>query len=267
MGLNKKIFSKEFKERLDRQSVEEKYSAIPENLIHFLNNNVVNSLLNKESKPKNTPSARVLNHWIKDGLIDVDVDKKNKIKYFNLVEKVWLNIIIGMREFGMSLENIHRVKKVLLSEVTENFSLLKFQIINCILLNEQTLVTQKDGHTGIYANEIYFKQLKKNGFLPHLSLPLIQYIKKEYPNNNFDRDIIIPSAFENIDKMLVLFFLKTGAFENIKVEVSKGDIRYVESTEQVLSLEMFKEIQNWTFERLTISITDKEEVSITSKTE
>src|SRR5690606_22841272 len=129
----------------------------------------------------------------------------------------------------------------------ENFSLLKFQIINCILLNEQTLVTQKDGHTGIYANEIYFKQLKKNGFLPHLSLPLIKYIKKEYPNNNFDRDILIQSAFENIDKMLVLFFLKTGAFVNIKVEVSKGDVRYVESAEQLLSLEIFKEIQNWTF--------------------
>lgn len=267
MELNKKIFSNEFKEKLDRQSVEEKYSAIPENLIHFLNNNILNSLLSKESKPKNTPSARVLNHWINDGLIEVEEGKKNRIKHFKLVEKVWLNIIIEMREFGMSLENIHRVKKVLLNEVAENFSLLKFQIVNCILLNEQTLVTYKDGHTGIYSNEIYLKQLKKNRFLPHLSLPLIEYIKKEYPNNSFNRDIILPSAFKNIDKMLVLFFLKTGAFENIKVEVSKGDVRYVESTEQLLSLEIFKDIQNWTFERLTISLSDEEEVTITPKTE
>ena len=53
---------------------------------------------------------RVINHWDQHGLLPAGFKKEGGWRLFSLVEMAWLQIILQMRKFGMSLDQIKKAK-------------------------------------------------------------------------------------------------------------------------------------------------------------
>jgi len=266
VGLDiKKISSKELNQKLDEQEVEEKLSLIPEGIIQFSGNPILNYCFDKKVGLQNKTSPRVLVNWTKHGIVEVSDKDKGKIKRFGKLESIWLNILVELREFGMSIESIQRTRKILFSYVVNDFSLFKFQILHSILKTPQMLLVFKDGDARIISTENYIKLLEKNRFLPHLSLNLEDFIKPEYPNHSFDKTFNLSHPFESIEKVKLLFFLRTGDFSHLKVKISDGDVRYIENVKMLLSNEdVIKALNIWNFKEILVSIDDDTETIIAS---
>jgi DNA-binding transcriptional MerR regulator len=110
--------------------------------------NFLGGYLNKEHKSKeflNTPkfkigdekiSSRVLNHWHDTGLLNDNRIHKKSWRKFTFSEVVWINIIIKLRDFGMNIKKIKKVKECLEVYNTNNHhskcELLDFYIAFCM---------------------------------------------------------------------------------------------------------------------------------------
>lgn len=86
---------------------------------YFMNKNIgpFSEWLNEEHieikviDKKNGVSSRVLNHWEKMGLIPLSTKRKGHTwRRFNLIELLWLFIILKMRDVGTPLELIKKIK-------------------------------------------------------------------------------------------------------------------------------------------------------------
>ena len=172
MGIDiQKLSSKEHLDKLDQNSVLEILEDIPESLIQFSANPILNYCLEKKFGLKDKPSPRVLNNWVKNGLVKVDENDKGKVKRFDRLESIWLNIVVELRDFGLPLDSIARTRKILFDYQLKGFSLFKFQVLNCILRKPQTLVVYKNG-IKIFNDIISFDQ----DYYPSL--------EKDYYNSN-----------------------------------------------------------------------------------
>lgn len=60
---------------------------------------------------------RWIDHWHTEGLLIGNYEQR-KWRKFNLIEYVWLKIIIKMREFNLSLETVRSVKEILETDIT-----------------------------------------------------------------------------------------------------------------------------------------------------
>ncbi|MGB1283347.1 MAG: hypothetical protein ACPG44_02675 [Polaribacter sp.] len=268
MGLDlEKLSSKEFIEKFDKPSVEEKLIEIPDGLIQFSRNKVLDYCLSKKVGLKDEPSPRVLVNWVDKNLVEISPEDKGKIKRFNKLESTWLNILVELRGFGLPLESLQRTRKMLFDYILNDFSLFKFQFLNTILYEPQTIVVHKDGYVRIMATDIYIKLHKKNMLMPHINLNIGDFIKLEYKNQSLEHDFEINDIYRSEEKMKLLYFLRTGDYQFMKVELSDGDVRYFENINMLLkSDDVLKSFSEWNFKEIIVSIDDKVETKIKPKT-
>ena len=257
---------KELQGELVKKDTEERLSEIPVELVHFSKSKVINYCLSKKVGLKEEPSPRVLINWVEKDLVEIAPEDKGKIKRFDKLESTWLNILVELRGFGLSLESLQKTRKILFDYVVNDFSLFKFQFLNTILREPQTLVVYKDGDAKIVATEIYNQINAKNRLFPHIRLNLDVFIKPEYPNLSLEQNFDINEPFNNTEKMKLLYFLRTGDYQFMKVKLSDSDIRYIENIEMLLkSDDVLKAFSEWNFEEITISIDNEVDTIITSK--
>jgi len=267
MGLDiNKLSSKEFNDKLREQSVTEELLNIPETLIQFSANNIINYCLSKKVGLKEEPSPRVLVNWVDKLLVKIDPKDKGKIKRFDKLESTWLNILVELRGFGLSIDSLQRTRRILFDYVLKDFSLFKFHFLNTILNEPQTLVIYKDGDARILPTEIYLKLNSKKRFFSHVRLNLDEFIEPEYPNLLLEQDFGITDKLENTEKLKLLYFLRTGDYQFMKVKLTQGDVGYIENAEMLLkSNNVLNSLSKWNFEEITISIDDNVDTIITSK--
>ena len=90
---------------------------VNKSLLNYKNYNI-NKLLNKRSFTikdiSSTVSYRVLNHWVKEGLIEGT--NKGKWKIFSLAEAIWIRLIIELRLFGFPYKKIRKTKECFFNE-------------------------------------------------------------------------------------------------------------------------------------------------------
>ena len=262
----KKLLSKEFIAKIDNRVAHEILNNISDDFIKFSRNKIVKYCLSKKSGLKDNPTPRVLHNWEKIGLVKVDKKDKGKIKRFDKLESIWINILVETRAFGMSIESIQRTRNLLFNNIFNDFSLFKFYILESIIWKPQILIIYKDGNSNVYPKDIYLQEYAKGIFLPHLSLDLNTFIEPEYPTHSLDREFKIHSPYENTEKIKLLFFLKTGEFQHMKVKLSDGDIRYIENVEMLFkSKDVLQAFSNWEFQDIIISIDEETDTIITSK--
>lgn len=252
--------------KLDKASVEEKLNDITVSLIQFSRNKVLNHCLSKKVGLKDEPSPRVLVNWVEKELVVIAPEDQRKNKRFDKLESTWLNILVELRGFGLSLQSLKRTRKILFEYKFNDFSLLKFHFINTILGEPQTLVVFKDGDARIINTDTYLQMHQKNRLQPHLSLNLEDYIKPEYPNHALEQEFNITDPFESAEKMKLLYFLKTGDYQYMKIKFSDDDVRYIENVNMLLNnSELLEALHKWSFDEILISIDDETETKITSK--
>ena len=75
--------------------------------------------------------------------------------------------------------------------------------------------------------------------------------------------LTIYNPFEDRNKMLLLYFLKTGDYKYIKVYLKDDDIRLFENSHGLLrNEEVSQVISNWNFQKIDIIIDEETQTSI-----
>lgn len=258
MGLNFEELKKE-RAKIHEEIKQDRFSELPVEIIHLLNNEVINHVLHniKASKSEDIP-ARILNNWIEKKTIIIDEQDKGKVKRFNKIHSVWLNIIAETRKLGLHLEDLEVAhQKVMTSEIP-NFSYLKLGIINTILNKPHIIELSQGGIFEIMYQEEYRAFFNKgNMYYPHSILPLTSLVQQEFPKSNFELPLEIENATSEEEKMLLLFLLKSGAYGYMKLYLSETDIRLIENSEAVIVNEDVKQaISTWKFHKIEIMLED-----------
>lgn len=259
MGLNFEELKKE-RQRIHEELKQDCFRKLPVEIIHLLNNEVINHILHtiKTSKSEDIP-ARVLNNWIEKKVIIIDEQDKGKVKRFNKIHCVWLNIIAEARKLGLHLEDLEAAHQEVMNSEIPNFSYLKLGIINTILNKPHIIELSQGGIFEIMYQEEYKDFFNKgNMYYPHSILPLNSLVQQEFPKSNFELPLEIENATSDEEKMLLLFLLKSGAFGYMKVYLSETDIRLIESSEAVIANEELKQaISTWKFHKIEIMLEDE----------
>lgn len=257
--------NKKLQDKLNQHVLEEIFSELPDTFIHFLNSASVNLSMHKEkSGRKNEISARVLNNWISQEVIGVSPDDKGKVKRFDKLESIWLNIVVEARKFGISLDFLKQTRKELFNSPIKNFSLIKFHVLDSILRTPKILLILENGYAKILSYEVYNKWISNKMLPTHISFDLLDFIIPEFENNNFSSNFGIKEPYENIEKLKLLFYLKTGEFKCIKIFVNEFDVRYIENSKNLIeNADLTNVISNWGFHKAEVVV--NEEVSVMIK--
>ncbi|MFK7107985.1 hypothetical protein [Flavobacterium oreochromis] len=257
---------KSIHDKLTQQALEEIFSELSDDFVQLLNTGVVNfSLHQLKSGRKNDISARVLNNWINQGVINVQPDDKGKIRRFDKLESIWLNIVIEARKFGVPLEFLKQSRKELFDSPIRNFSLLKFHVLETILRMPKILLILEEGHVKILSYQVYIKLLCDKKLPTHISFSLKDFIKSEFEKENFSKDFYIDEPYENIEKLKLLYYLKTGEYKCIKLFINEVDVRYIDNSESLLeNNELLKILFNWEFHNIEVELNDDVSVMIKS---
>ncbi len=245
-------------ERFDDENKQEHFRDLPEEIIHLLNNDIINYVLHhtKTSKSKDIP-ARVLNNWIKEEVVIIDEKYKGKNKRFDKVQCIWLNIVEDARKFGVFLDDLKTVHRKIVMSKIPNFSYLKLGILNTVLVEPQILEMQHCGSCHIETESYYKPPFFRGKILPHIIFPLTDLIKKEFPKSNFELPIKIIDWKSNQDKMVMLFLLKTFCYEYMKIYISRDDVRLIENSEIVIkNKDIHQTISTWNFHKIEIYFED-----------
>ena len=250
--------------KLQDRKLREVYGELPEGMLHFLNNNIINYCLheNKTGIKQGYP-VRVVNSWLAQEVIKVREEDKGKIRRFDKLENIWLNIVFDARKLGISIEVLKNLRKKLFDSPLNNFSLFKLGVIKTIFSMPQVLVFSLEGNAEMLSFEAYNKWFAKKKLPAHSVFLLEEYIAKEYNNIIFSRDFDFGNQFSDKNKMLLSYFLKTGDYKYIKIHLGEGDIRGIESSKSLLhNPELLKTISDFQFQKAEIIINNEVETII-----
>lgn len=241
---------------IDARAKEEIYNELPDSLISLIRNPILNYCLHEvKSAKKEEFSARVLNNWETQGIVNVESGDKGRVRRFNRLESVWLSIVTDARKFGLPLETLKQSRKELFSSPVPDFSIIKFCVLETILHKPKILAIDEEGHTRQFSSDLY-KSIMIRGIFPmHLSFSFHEILKKVFPENELDKDFKINNAFSDSSKLQMLYFLKTGDFREIRLTLNHSDVRLIRSPRAILdNKDLGRSISNWNFTEAEIVI-------------
>ncbi|MFC4687840.1 hypothetical protein ACFO4P_12925 [Epilithonimonas pallida] len=256
--------AKKIQDRLNEQSVREVLGELPVAIINLLNSKVLNYCLHEHKTGiKTGHPIRIVNSWLAQDVIKIQEGDKGKIRRFDRLENIWLNIVFDARKFGIPIDDLKYTRKKLFESPVKNFSLFKLGVIKTIFAMPQVLVFPIGGKGSLYSIDAYAQWFSKKRFPPHAAFRLEDYIALEYPNNAFSEDFHIKNLFEDKNKMLLQYFLKTGDYQYVKVHLKQGDVRLIENSKSLIqNEEVMRRIGDWNFHKIDIIINDDLATSI-----
>lgn len=250
---------------LQKKAIEYVLTDVDEQYLNFVNSNIIDYCLQKcKSKTKAIATPKLLNDWIKKGIIKISENDTGKIKRFSKLENIWINMVLDLRKFGISLDKITRIREQLDFEV-QNYSYFKHNVLNAITGAKNYMLIFEDGDISFMNIDKYHKFTKKAQIPTHINLCFGNYVAKEFENNSFDEDFeFLKTTYQSSEKLKLLFFLKTNLFEEIRLELGDGDIRLISKSENIKeNSDLKKAIEEWEFKKLNIVINDEVEAEIT----
>lgn len=255
---------RELTPKLTERAILHELGNIPTSYFEFTNNEISNYSLNYTKTGITAEvSPRALNRWIEQGVVVIDNADKGKTKRFNRLESIWIKVAVELRKFGVSLEDLKYIRTQLFDYTVEDFNMFKFQILLNILEKPKYLIISEDKEAGFYTYEIYADKVSKGFLFSHINVRFIDFIREEFPNNNFKINFGIKDIDENVEKVSLLYYLKTNDFQEMRVILSDGDTRLITSSSELKSNQPLLEvIQNWEFKCIKIQIDDEAEFII-----
>jgi len=180
-------------------------------------------------------SSRVLNNWAQLGIIsDPEPGKK---RTYNKLEAIWIDLVSQLREFGFSLEKIKSVHDLLFESNIEgsSFSPIKYAIVYSLMIEPYILLVFNNGTINLMSKSKYINYLNDEFILPpHISINFLHVSESEFPNNSFTKFFSAADLTNLTEKELeLLYYLRTGDYDNIKVKMNDGEIYLIESSKKV----------------------------------
>lgn len=186
----------------------------------------------EKAKKKVEQSPRVLNNWAQQGIITSPEEGKKRT--YSRLDAIWIELVAQLREFGLGLEKIKRVRDFLFENKIEgsNFSPLKYAIVYSLMVEPYILLIYNDGTINLMSKSQYLSYLNNQFILPiHISVNLLDVSKTEFPKNSF-ADFSNTSDVTSLTQkeLELLYYLRTGDYDEIKVRMENGEIYLIESS-------------------------------------
>jgi hypothetical protein len=254
----------EFSPKIKKKAIKHELGYAPTSFIQFTNNDISSYSLDEDkARISANVSPRVITNWLQKDVIKIDDSDIGKIKRFSKLENVWLNLVIDLRKFGVSLNSLKYIRTQLFEYTVDGFYLFKFKVLQSILGNPEFLIINDNHEVGFYAYQYYADKVAKGHLYSHINLRFIDYIRSEFPDNNFNIDFGIKDIDEDVEKVSLLFYLKTNEFKELRITLSDGDTRLItNSSELKINKDLLKIVQAWVFKSIVIKINDEVEFII-----
>jgi len=115
---------------------------------------------------------RVLNHWCNKGLIEDNREEGKKDiswRRFSIFDRLWIEVIIELRHYGVSLDIIKKIREKMFEHVVENrYNITNFEyaVYRCQLIakSQMHLVVFKDGFSEI-ASELDMEHASRDSYI------------------------------------------------------------------------------------------------------
>jgi len=169
-------------------------------------------------------SYRLINHWEKEGLVKSSRGENNKgWRYYSLMDLVWLSIVIRLRNFGYSIENIRKSKPTIAAGINEcEYGELEFYTATAYVNNVPVYALFFSNFQGEVANlyEI-LDSSEKRGVLDHISINVNAILQRLFPNKN------LKPVYTNFKELTeqddeILETIRDEKVEEIKLSIKNG---------------------------------------------
>jgi DNA-binding transcriptional MerR regulator len=214
--------------------------------------------INERNKPlANTGlSYRVINHWEKTGLIDVDRGEEGTgWRKYSAMDAIWINLIIELRKFGVSIENINKIKEQLTAGNEEYkpsvYPLLEFYSSLFMQHKEETYILVPDNFEIDIATQSQIEISKMlNGICNHISISLHDIIKTVYKKH--DLKLKRETKVElNREEVILLSEIRTGAYKSIEVKMKDGRLYQLNKDVILTEIQIQKLLQDKNYGDIT----------------
>lgn len=225
-------------------------------------------LNNKEKKiDRKIFSYRKINHWQKEGLIDFKKEGNEWLK-FSIMDALWLHIIDKLREWGVLLENIKKVKKSLSrfrEETGKQMPLLEYcAFLGLIEKVPLTLIVFSDGSCAPIRYEEY-KLNMINGIPDHISINLNRILQEFFPNDDLSPEFYLDFPLEQ-NELMLLDYIRSTKCGQITINYKGGKMERLESVERVDAGKRLSEIlKENKYQKIEVIQKDGKIVSIVKK--
>lgn len=244
MGLDIKKL-KALQPQIDKKAREEQLDYLREDLINFtLNFDLIESFRSEKTRKKNEQSKRVIGHWVKEGVIVGEQNSDGGWYHFNRVESIWIDIVTQLREFGLGLESLRKIRHQLFHEEVKGFMLIEYALMYSIVSKPFVMVVFSDGEINVLPKSNYLKKIETDDLPVHVVLNFYNLAKKVFPNNNFDttQNLYIDNNNLTSDEFKILFHFRTGDFDEMKIRMKDGSIFLFEKGREITNEAKYADI-------------------------
>lgn len=188
-------------------------------------------------------SYRLINHWQKAGLLDESRQDSKGWRKYSLIDLLWIRIIVILREFGVSLQNLRKVKQDLLGE-SKPYMLfskehgwmksirkdhtLEYAIVEAILRQREFFIIIFQDFTCDVATTAEIAMSREVGatdcFIQISINPLLQALFPESDIRVNKREFEVTD-----DELAVIAKLRTEDVESISIRKRDGKVYLIES--------------------------------------
>lgn len=178
----------------------------------------------------NSVSYRTLHHWDSVGLIECGRESsKAGWRKFNLVETLWLHVIIKFRDMGISLEKIGKAKSLFFEKIPGlDLKYAEYYVVGALYFKTPSFfVTPPDGPSEFLSYEEMIGAMEvgllDNAILIHLN-PLLNKIFKKI---EVESDFAFKRSVTD-EQNTICDLLDKEDFDSLKISKTNGKISDVE---------------------------------------
>ncbi len=229
----------------------------------------ISMMLNNQSAQieRTSFTYRKMNHWYSEGLID-DNREGNEWRRVSVMDAIWLHLIRELREWGLSLEQIKKVKESL-SEHSEETKLAMPLLEYCAMLAlahkvPVILVVFIDG-SAAPLSYLDFKLNYMAGMADHINININRIVQRFFPKE--DLSPFIPVDFIlTPEEYALLEYISSGRYEQVTITYKNGKMDKLEGQERIEATKKFIEIvKEQNYQKIEANVQDGKIVSYTRK--
>lgn len=214
---------------------------------------IIKDFLRNKSKRLDSSnySYRAVNNWKKNNLFYFVQSDTTWVKYSPL-DVIWIQIISELRTFGVSLDNIKKVRNALIYNENGFNPFFEFYVAAAIVSKKDVIIwvlSDFQSHIGTRTEIESTQSFYRPASSIHISLN--EVLSRVFPNADFK-----PQARNitqlNEEELNLLFEIRMGGFDSIQIKLRDGKISRIDKTHYVPEKKLFKLLNSKEYDTITV---------------
>jgi DNA-binding transcriptional MerR regulator len=175
--------------------------------------------------PEKEFSYRIINHWEENKLISSERHSEKGWRRYSIMDIVWLKIVKELRAFGYSLEQILKVKTILMSKsdtLTSGFPQLEYYVSLALINKPVYLLVYSNGTAHAVTEREYQMNREYSTSSSHIQIKLNPIVQTLFPVKNLN-PIYREGTEPGLSERKAIQMLRMANFEEVKITTSAGD--------------------------------------------